>query len=353
MVVDGAKKPARRRAGNAVRRRWCLLAVVVVLLVAGGGVVRHLLREGSPESAPPGSMPIVGAASGFNVLLVSLDTVRQDRLGCYGYSLAHTPVIDALAARGARFDDAVASTPVTLPSHTTIMTGLYPPHHAVRDNGLYRLAEEHETLAERLKNNGYDTAAFVGCFVLDERFGLDQGFDVTSGEDESTAEYKSVNIVLKAMDPGRRKDDITCLIRFKLLISASDPEGFDVFIRWSGIGDIKTDPTDIRTDTNIGKIIKALYQLTISSEEVLIATKKAAAEFKIEKNIAVIKNLYQELNSLCQTIQEERDKWMAFRKDEYFYWICQEHEEWDTNKGHRYESMSDILKSLDVISSVK
>jgi len=184
-------------------------------------------------------------------------------------------------------------------------------------------------------------------------FFLDQGFDVTSGEDESTAEYKSVNIVLKAMDPGRRKDDITCLIRFKLLISASDPEGFDVFIRWSGIGDIKTDPTDIRTDTNIGKIIKALYQLTISSEEVLIATKKAAAEFKIEKNIAVIKNLYQELNSLCQTIQEERDKWMAFRKDEYFYWICQEHEEWDTNKGHRYESMSDILKSLDVISSVK
>jgi arylsulfatase A-like enzyme len=112
------------------------------------------------------------------VLLVSLDTVRQDRLGCYGDDEARTPVIDRLAARGVRFADAVATTPLTLPSHATIMTGLYPPRSGVLDNGLYRLADEHETLAERLADHGYDTAAFVGCFVLDERFGLDQGFDL-------------------------------------------------------------------------------------------------------------------------------------------------------------------------------
>ncbi len=160
-----------------MRRGWPLVVVVAVVLVAGGVGVRHFLRGGLLNTPQLESMPAYGAAAGFNVLLVSLDTVRQDRLGCYGYGSAQTPVIDSLAARGVRFDDAVASTPVTLPSHTTVMTGLYPPNHAVRDNGLYRLAEEHETLAERLKACGYDTAAFVGCFVLDERFGLNQGFD--------------------------------------------------------------------------------------------------------------------------------------------------------------------------------
>jgi len=136
-------------------------------------------------------MPAYGSAAGFNVLLVSLDTVRQDRLGCYGYGSAQTPVIDSLTARGVRFDDAVASTPVTLPSHTTVLTGLYPPHHGVRDNGLYRLAAAHETLAEGLKAHGYDTAAFVGCFVLDERFGLSQGFDVYDFEVTEAGNRKS------------------------------------------------------------------------------------------------------------------------------------------------------------------
>jgi len=178
LVAFRAVKPAAGRSTVVLRRGGPLIVIVAVLLVAGALGMRHLLRGEPPRTLPPGSMPAYGAAAGFNVLLVSVDTVRQDRLGCYGYDSARTPVIDNLAAQGARFDDAVASTPVTLPSHTTIMTGLYPPHHAVRDNGLYRLAEEHETLAERLKAHGYDTAAFVGCFVLDERYGLSQGFDV-------------------------------------------------------------------------------------------------------------------------------------------------------------------------------
>lgn len=178
VVADRGKKPPTHRSRIAVRAGWRLIVVAAAVLVAGGLGVRHLLRVEPPTPPRSGSLPAPGAAAGFNVLLVSLDTVRQDRLGCYGYGSAQTPVIDSLAARGARFDDAVASTPVTLPSHTTVMTGLYPPHHGVRDNGLYRLSAEHETLAERLKANGYDTAAFVGCFILDERFGLSQGFDV-------------------------------------------------------------------------------------------------------------------------------------------------------------------------------
>jgi len=119
-----------------------------------------------------------GAAADFNVLIVTLDTVRQDRLGCYGYAQAVTPTCDRLAREGVVFDDAVTSVPVTLPSHATLFTGLYPLHHGVRDNGTSRLADDHVTMPETFKARGYDTAAFVGCFVVDARFGLDQGFDV-------------------------------------------------------------------------------------------------------------------------------------------------------------------------------
>lgn len=117
-----------------------------------------------------------GAATGYNLLIVTLDTTRADRLGCYGYAKARTPVLDSLAARGLRFTDAIATAPVTLPSHSTIFTGLYPPNHGVRGNSEYQLSPTPVTLAERLRDAGYDTAAFVSAFVLDARFGLNQGF---------------------------------------------------------------------------------------------------------------------------------------------------------------------------------
>ncbi|HXV76826.1 MAG TPA: sulfatase-like hydrolase/transferase, partial [Candidatus Polarisedimenticolaceae bacterium] len=97
--------------------------------------------------------------------------------GCYGGESARTPVIDGLAARGARFDQAICGAPVTLPSHATIMTGLDVPGHGVRHNGTYRLGDEAWTLAEALAREGYATGAFVGAFVLDARYGLAQGFD--------------------------------------------------------------------------------------------------------------------------------------------------------------------------------
>ncbi len=118
-----------------------------------------------------------GAASGYNVLLITLDTTRADRLGCYGASGDPTPRLDALAKRGVRFEHAITVAPITLPSHSTILTGLYPPNHGVRDNGEFPLDPSHATLAELLGAQGYDTAAFVSAFVLDGRFGLRQGFD--------------------------------------------------------------------------------------------------------------------------------------------------------------------------------
>jgi arylsulfatase A-like enzyme/tetratricopeptide (TPR) repeat protein len=111
-----------------------------------------------------------------NVLLVTLDTTRADRLGCYGYANAQTPRLDRLAADGVLFEHCITPTAFTLPSHSTIMTGLYPPQHGVRLNGDAALGAANETLAETLSANGYRTGAFAGAFVLDRRWGLAQGF---------------------------------------------------------------------------------------------------------------------------------------------------------------------------------
>jgi arylsulfatase A-like enzyme/Tfp pilus assembly protein PilF len=125
-------------------------------------------KKKEQEQAPP-SKP--------NVVVITVDTLRADHLGCYGFEAARTPHIDALASQGVRAEHAIAATPITLPSHATIFTGLYPPAHGVRDNGMYKLPEDVETLAERLKAEGYRTQAFVSAWVLHHRFNLDQGFD--------------------------------------------------------------------------------------------------------------------------------------------------------------------------------
>ncbi|MGD9902860.1 MAG: sulfatase-like hydrolase/transferase [Vicinamibacterales bacterium] len=135
------------------------------------------------------SLPF-GAASRLNVLLVTLDTTRADRLGAYGFSGVQTPVLDRLAADGVVFERAVTSAPLTLPAHTSIMTGLYPPRHGVRDNGGFFVSQDTVTLAETLKGQGYRTGAFVGAYVLDSRWGLDQGFD-TYVDDFDLSAYES------------------------------------------------------------------------------------------------------------------------------------------------------------------
>ncbi|MBU4267257.1 MAG: tetratricopeptide repeat protein [Acidobacteria bacterium] len=117
-----------------------------------------------------------------NVLLITLDTTRADRLGCSGYTPAQTPNLDRLAAAGVSCEAAYSPVPLTLPAHCTMLSGLYPPAHKVRNNGSYFLPEPVLTLAEMLGQNGYQTSAFVSSFVLDSRFGLGQGFTVFNDE---------------------------------------------------------------------------------------------------------------------------------------------------------------------------
>jgi arylsulfatase A-like enzyme len=133
----------------------------------------------SPERPSVPSLPAEsGSLAGQNLILVTLDTTRADRIGFYGNDEIETPNLDLLASKGVSFTKAVATAPATLPAHASILTGLYPHHHGVRANLQFRVGKEQQTLAEVLSGNGYETAAFVSSIVLDEGFGLDQGFGV-------------------------------------------------------------------------------------------------------------------------------------------------------------------------------
>jgi len=127
---------------------------------------------------------------GPSVLLVTIDTLRADHVGAYGASFAATPTLDALAARGVLFAQAMAAVPLTLPSHASILTGQYPPTHGVRHNAIFVLPDSAETLAERFHAEGFATGAIISAAVLDPEYGLAQGFDHYDAElheDRATA----------------------------------------------------------------------------------------------------------------------------------------------------------------------
>jgi len=141
------------------------------------------------------------------LLLVTIDTLRPDRLSCYNSPYVKTPIIDALAAKGVLFERAFAHDPLTLPSHTNILLGMTSLAHGVVENGMSIVASEFQTLAELLKTNGYTTGAFVGAFPLDSRFGLDQGFDVYNdyypsqpAKGDSYSERKAEKTIQAALD---------------------------------------------------------------------------------------------------------------------------------------------------------
>ena len=108
---------------------------------------------------------------------MTLDTTRADHLGSYGWTRAKTEGLDRLAAEGVRFERAYSPAPITLPAHASLLTGLYPFAHGVRNNGNFYLGEKVETLATVLRGRGYRTAAFLSSFILDRRYGLARGFE--------------------------------------------------------------------------------------------------------------------------------------------------------------------------------
>ena len=183
-----APKPG---AGNVPtpRKKLRLLAFAALFtVIAGLIVVFRILRPAAGVKKDPG----------LNVLIITLDTTRADRLGCYGYPKAGTPNLDALAAGGVRFENATCQVPLTGPSHCSLFTGAYPFVHQVHNNGSYILPPEIQTLAEAMKSTGRTTAAFVGSFSVDSRFGLDRGFEVYDDDFAAGQPFKSLNAERRA-----------------------------------------------------------------------------------------------------------------------------------------------------------
>ncbi len=158
----------------------------------------------------------------WNVIFVTLDTTRSDRIGCYGYKPALTPVLDGLAQRGVLFERAYAPIPLTLPSHSSMFTGLYPPEHGIRTNGKNSLSDDLPTLAEAFVKRGYETGAFIASFVLDSKFGLERGFQTydddltgTAPADEALHRNREGKIVVdRALDwlAGRTERPFFCWV---------------------------------------------------------------------------------------------------------------------------------------------
>ena len=142
---------------DQTRRRWHA-SLFLLALVCGSC--------SQPQQQSPAAAP--AAVQARNLILITIDTLRADRVGAYGYARARTPHIDALAARGVRFEQAFATAPITLPSHASLMTGRYPPGHGSRHNGI-RVDASVPTLAKALSAAGFTSGAFVSAFPLDSR----------------------------------------------------------------------------------------------------------------------------------------------------------------------------------------
>lgn len=172
------KIPFDVKPASATNIRLCLLSVLAVALLASGCSRDDDAR---PTGLPDGERP--------SILLITLDTTRADYLGTESRSVS-TPNFEALADKGLYFTQAYSTTPTTLPSHTSMMTGLYPVDHGIRENGR-RVGDQLELLAPRLKELGYDSAAFVSGFPLASQFGLARGFDVYDDSFVGVAEERS------------------------------------------------------------------------------------------------------------------------------------------------------------------
>lgn len=175
------------------RASWSAAGILVLLAAwaLAGPWLTPLLRERRLRSAP---RPL-------DVVLITLDTLRADRLGCYGNRDVATPHLDSLATHGVRFSNTYSHVPLTCPSHASLLTGLIPVRHGVHDNGGFVLGDKPTTLPEVFVDAGYRTGAFVSAFVLDRRFGLGRGF--ATYEDEV---------------PGGGRDDIEASVRASVTV---------------------------------------------------------------------------------------------------------------------------------------
>ena len=237
----------------------------VVLVCVGAIVVAALLLIATRRGPAP-----------MGLLIITLDTTRADRLSPYGFMNVTLPHLERLAREGVVFDQATSVAPLTLPAHTTLFTGLLPPHHGVRDNGDASLEDSATTLAEILAARGFRTAGFVGSVVLDPERGLKQGFEV----------YKGVGAAGRGtVETRQRRADVV----MNDAIGWLDTVGESRFFLWTHLYDAHRPydpPEPYRTtyghnlyvgeiafaDAQIGRLLEALEQRQLLDRTIVMVT---------------------------------------------------------------------------------
>jgi arylsulfatase A-like enzyme/Tfp pilus assembly protein PilF len=240
------------------------LFFILLCFVLGGGAVWFLLKAG------------YSAKEIRNVLLISIDTCRADYLSCYGYPRRITPNIDTVADEGFLFENAVTPIPLTLPAHSSMLTGTTPLYHGIHDNLNYQLGQSNVTLAEILKNNGFTTGAIISGFVMDSQFGLDQGFDTYNDRfDEDIKSFyiserrgeEASHYALQWLEEHHREPFFLFLHYFDPHYAYIPPEPFaSEFQNSLYAGEIAY------TDQCVGQIIKKLKQLRLYNSTLIIIT---------------------------------------------------------------------------------
>jgi len=251
------------------KRKYFFAPVICILLLAG--ITAYFLRSRDMISA--------GAYKGFNVLLVTLDTVRADHLRQYGYTKIKTPNLDQLSTESFIFRDAISHVPLTLPSHASILTGRRPRTLGIFDNSGFYLNPKEITLAEILKANGYETAAFVSSVVLDSQWGLNQGFD-DYYDNFSIAEFKELD-PHHAQRPGGETERET-----ELWLDAHHQKKFFCWVHFYDPHEPYAPPGEYQeeyrdrpydgeiayTDENIGRLVRKLASLGVDRNTMIVVT---------------------------------------------------------------------------------
>ena len=250
--------------------RWKILLPAVAVIALVTFVLLYLRFEQKLQS---------GAYKDFNVLMITLDTTRADHLPMYGYTQVKTPNLDALAKESYVFEDAIAHVPLTLPSHTSMLTGLLPISHGIRDNAGFFLDQKITTLPEIMKSNGYTTSAFVSAFVLDSRWKLNQGFDFYY-DNFNLEEFKQMN----PQDAQRPAEETTTEALHWLEANAN--KRFFSWVHYYDPHDPYTPPDPFKTeyadrpydgeiayvDVSVGKLLNKLKALGQKDRTIVVIT---------------------------------------------------------------------------------
>ena len=216
----------------------------------------------------------------LNVVVVTLDTLSARHLSQYGSNRIETPAFGRVAAEGVLFEQATATVPLTLPSHTSMFTGTYPMFHGVRDNGGYYVPEDAETLAEVLRDAGYRTGGFVAAFVVDSRWGLDQGFE-RYHDDFNFREFERISLDSvqrpgdEVMDAALAWMDEVKEERFFSWIHLYDPHWpYEAPEPWasrvSGYSDAPYDAEVLFTDSLVGRLLDWLDESALADDTLLV-----------------------------------------------------------------------------------